>query len=44
MQNEVEGDLRERRVQAAGTDFRRIGRPPHFRDQAVTGGEGEVIV
>ena len=44
MQNEIEGDLRERRVQAAVTNFHRIGRPPHFRDQAVTGGECEVIV
>ena len=44
MQNEVEGDLRERRVQATVTNFHRIGRAPHFRDQAVAGGEGEVIV
>ena len=44
MQDEVKGDLGERRVQAASADRRRIGRAPHLRDQAVAGGEGKVVV
>jgi hypothetical protein len=44
MQNEVEGDLSERRIQAACTHFRWVGGAAHFRDQTVARGEGEVVV
>ena len=44
MQDEVERDLGEWCIQPAGTHFRRVGRAAHFRDQAIAGGEGEVVV
>src|ERR1700730_15852551 len=44
MQNEVEGDLGERRIQAARTLFLWVRKAVHFRDQAVARGEGEIVV
>jgi hypothetical protein len=44
MQDEVEGDVGERRIQASRTRFRRVARAAHFRDQAIARREGEVVV
>jgi hypothetical protein len=44
VQDEIEGDLGERGIQATRTHFRRVGGATHFRDQAIARGEGEVVV
>jgi hypothetical protein len=41
MQDKVEGDLSERRIQVARTHFRRVGGAAHLRDQALARGRAE---